>query len=510
MDKTDLGLVLIAVLVLGYTGYAIAQPFQSPGVGGGGGTNPGEPGLLSKPYAYMIYKEGNNVFASSGSTESTPQRLFSGTAETVFDNVLSATTTGTIFVKSAATAYSLTTSKTWKSNVNLVCEGFNAQITIDAGAIDLISIPDGASNILIQNCYMRNYSIAVGSGIIATVGSVTALNVIHNFLVGSNGAVETQSCSDCVIDGNAIQATRTAISLRSLFRTIISDNMVLNTNDNCIDIGTVQDVTVTGNICRDTVGTPTTINGIYVDTVQGALSITGNEIRNILRNGIQLNTVTGVMSWVTISGNTIIQPGQVSGGDAGIYLFGTATTRIYNVTITGNTISHPGRQGILIEYSTNIVVTGNILNNGGTLSGANGYGLRADQTDELVVTGNRATGNSQYGIGVFSSSTNILVTNNDVRGNTVGGISISATTYMVAYNLGYATENWGGTSVADGGTISHGLAGTPDSVTITCSVASQMCSVTAVAATTFTVAIKTDTGAAGTTQTVYWYAVFIP
>lgn len=64
----------------------------------------------------------------------------------------------------------------------------------------------------------------------------------------------------------------------------------------------------------------------------------------------------------------------------------------------------------------------------------------------------------------------------------------------------------GATSVADGGTITHGLYAAPTSVRVTPSVSGELASVTALAATTFTVAIKTHAGAAGTTQTVYWEA----
>src|SRR3990172_3942637 len=64
----------------------------------------------------------------------------------------------------------------------------------------------------------------------------------------------------------------------------------------------------------------------------------------------------------------------------------------------------------------------------------------------------------------------------------------------------------GATSVADGGTITHGLSTTPTVVLVTPSVAGEMASVTAISATTFTVALRTHAGAAGTTQTVYWQA----
>ena len=64
----------------------------------------------------------------------------------------------------------------------------------------------------------------------------------------------------------------------------------------------------------------------------------------------------------------------------------------------------------------------------------------------------------------------------------------------------------GATSVADGGTVTHNLATTPIGVIVTGSITGQTVAVTALAATTFTVTIKTDAGAAGTTQTVYWQA----
>ena len=63
----------------------------------------------------------------------------------------------------------------------------------------------------------------------------------------------------------------------------------------------------------------------------------------------------------------------------------------------------------------------------------------------------------------------------------------------------------GSESVADGGTIAHGLEGTPDVVIVTGSFAGEIVTATA-DATNITVAIKTNLGEAGTTQTVSWMA----
>ena len=69
-------------------------------------------------------------------------------------------------------------------------------------------------------------------------------------------------------------------------------------------------------------------------------------------------------------------------------------------------------------------------------------------------------------------------------------------------------ERAGATSVANGGTVAHGLAVTPTIVLATPSVTNEMVSVTAIGATTFTVAIITDAGAGGTTQTIYWKVIY--
>jgi hypothetical protein len=61
-------------------------------------------------------------------------------------------------------------------------------------------------------------------------------------------------------------------------------------------------------------------------------------------------------------------------------------------------------------------------------------------------------------------------------------------------------------TVADGGTVAHGLMTTPAWVIATGSIAGQIVTCTGKDATNLTFAIKTDAGAPGTSQTVYWRA----
>lgn len=64
----------------------------------------------------------------------------------------------------------------------------------------------------------------------------------------------------------------------------------------------------------------------------------------------------------------------------------------------------------------------------------------------------------------------------------------------------------GATSVADGGTIAHGMASTPTIVSLQTSVAGEFASATTLDSTNITVSIKKHDGTAGTTQTIYWIA----
>jgi hypothetical protein len=74
-------------------------------------------------------------------------------------------------------------------------------------------------------------------------------------------------------------------------------------------------------------------------------------------------------------------------------------------------------------------------------------------------------------------------------------------------NVVFGLPKFNASYVADGGTINHNLGRLPCVIIANASVASQIISITAKDVNTFTVAIKTDAGASGTTQTIYWMAI---
>lgn len=73
-------------------------------------------------------------------------------------------------------------------------------------------------------------------------------------------------------------------------------------------------------------------------------------------------------------------------------------------------------------------------------------------------------------------------------------------------NLAYVTSSKGVTSVADGGTIAHGLVAAPTKYGATTTTADEYLAITAASSTTLTVALTKHDGTAGTTANVAWWA----
>lgn len=170
----------------------------------------------------------------------------------------------------------------------------------------------------------------------------------------------------------------------------------------------------------------------------------------------------------------------------------------YNCLIHDNRFDWPSQGGQGNGYSSDLLMSGtghlvhdNIFNSL--------YGKYA--IEEFV--GEDATGDNIY-------HNNSIIAYGTAYGYTypisAPGSIAGAGPSFVYDNMGHVNRKKGATSVADGGTIAHGLYAAPTKVTVTPSTASEMVSVTALGATTFTVAIKKHDNSAGTTQTVYWEA----
>ena len=193
-----------------------------------------------------------------------------------------------------------------------------------------------------------------------------------------------------------------------------------------------------------------------------------------------------------------------------------------NLSFMGNEIAQNGKHGVYIHKvlglsSSGFVFTGNIFYSDGmdatdTYDSINIDGLSGTyKALRLLATGNRFAGNNKtrYYINLGANSANGLVSSNNFGSGTVVTAPVidSGTGNIVRDNLGHVTENHGtAASVADGGTIAHGLAAAPTFVSVASSVAGEIATVSGVDGTNITVDIKDNDGSAGTTQTIYWKA----
>ena len=243
---------------------------------------------------------------------------------------------------------------------------------------------------------------------------------------------------------------------------------------------------------------------------------------------ISNSTAKAADTHISVIGNQIIDCGgqaiQVDG-----HTDGTKDTE--NIIVSNNMIRNFGINinafGILVRYSNYCHISDNFIDgasNSQAINGVwlfeatyatvannticnndNGYGLTVEiNCDNIIIKDNTFRNIASHNIREISSGwTNISWINNTSDDTTL----LSASTPRREGNVWGTSydENYGATaSVADGGTITHNCVGTPTVVTASGSVASEMVSVTAIGATTFTVAIKQDDGSAGTSQTIYW------
>jgi hypothetical protein len=201
---------------------------------------------------------------------------------------------------------------------------------------------------------------------------------------------------------------------------------------------------------------------------------------------------------IKIIGCEVYNPNVSVVGGNGIYVFEASGVEINGCSVYGSTNTS---YGVLVANSDNIDIKMNT-----TKDLLNGYGIGYDTVANLNIENNTIENVSSFNVRSIGVNTNVKVSNNVADDGT---LSLGATDRR--YNNTWGTQyelNWNNsTGIADGGSISHGLVGTPRTVVANASVASEFVSVTAVGSTGFTVAIKKHDGTAGTSQTIYWLAI---
>lgn len=332
---------------------------------------------------------------------------------------------------------------------------------------------------------------------VSAVGGSHRCKVVGCTVVGFQSAVQFNASTDC----------------KAL------DNTIVTPHGWGINVQTDADYAeVRGNRISGVLGE----HGIYVAGSAGNLilapKVTDNVVTGSLIDGIK----------VSRAGDALVQNNVCNGNTGqGIYV----TVGVDRAKVFDNTVASNGENGILVFDSTEASDRNRVERN--TVRKNDKHGISVNSSGAGTVTrtvvrhndvednDQEATG-TQYGIVVAGAGTTLktLIDKNRVTDETVGVNVVSGTDTRVGQNVfencttgiadtGTTTvieqQTSGATaSVTDGATITHGHGKTPASVVATGSVGSQMVSVTARGATTFTVAIKTDAGAAGSSQTIYW------
>jgi len=123
---------------------------------------------------------------------------------------------------------------------------------------------------------------------------------------------------------------------------------------------------------------------------------------------------------------------------------------IMGCLISGNgTDTADTYDGIVLSSGDNHAIVGNIID---------------AKTIKVTPVG---TAKTRYGINV-SAGVEAVIVANTIENCLTASMNLADTTPTVHYNVGYVTENSGITgAIATGATVTHGLAGTPTSVTVT-------------------------------------------
>jgi hypothetical protein len=329
-----------------------------------------------------------------------------------------------------------------------------------------------------------------------------------------------------LIDGNVITGVQLEHGIYlsgtdiDVTRNVVTNNRITSANLNGIKMIEAVSNLVHGNIV-DAAGA----SSIYVNINARDNVISDNKLTGGDDYGIQVysmrdtETHDGANNVATLSdssqawttnkfvGETIV---NVTDGSSGTITANTATT--ITATLSGGTDNDWDTGDVYEMWS---VVTGNSIS-GNSISGHASGAMQSNRANTNSFCGNFTNANS-VGLHIIHSN-NAYAEGNTFQGETTGIDVESGTSNEVGQNkynsvttkvVDTATttiiheRRSGTTSVADGGSITHGHIKTPTACSVTGSVAGEIVTAT-ISGASLVVGIKKHDGTAGTTQNVSW------
>lgn len=398
----------------------------------------------------------------------------------------------------------------------------SSQILISAKTGLLIEIERSAIITFTDGAYVgfqftggQHHKILNGS----IYGSNTSAPTITLVQIGAAGG--GNQCPLCVIEGVVFSYASKCVYLANTYETVTKNNFYTNSDQYIVSggLGSCTDIEFLGEtFASSTIGTNYLVQVVSNGTrITDAYWETANHTKGnlIIKTGAQYTTITGGLAMtsgefkVELSNNVVVNGFSMQDCYDSVNLRTWRVDGSSNVTFGTCQIAF----SVVVANVSAMVASGNLVVNGNMFLNCH-YGVFGGL--DSIVSGNRFVGCVE---GVHAGAA--MRVSDNVFSTCTTGISVQSASAVIGKNYYVAcgtniTDGTGGAAsideatkgqtatVADGGTITHGHAKTPRRVIAVGSVASQFIAVTAIGATTFTVAIKKDDGTAGTAQTIYW------
>jgi hypothetical protein len=448
-------------------------------------------------YDYLVYYDGAYYRAVNwqgvltyGGSASGVGSVSGTTADTVINACYTAVNNAGVIMLKASTTYTCTATLNFAgsatdtysqhSGVWFLGGGWTTIISQTGSGVNGITLSNRAV-VNLQNFQVNMPTSSSGNGIFgADTGAQSKDAIIFSYLDNIE-----------VVGGDS---SHTAIWIKNPYNSYFG-YFSCAVNGNGITFDATDTATHIGNCYFKYLYCNSQSSSSYALTVQAL--VTSSAINLVKFEQLNLDTQGGGIHLAVANGGSV-----TNSWFYGLDLEGQTTQIFIDVqnTTNGSNIRYNHFQGYMTAQTGQTAI--NASTNGAN-HGGNNFDLNVVLNDNSAATViiNDATNIYEvevvYNINFFSSGT-AATTNQYVLG---AGVKITWVGYGIKNPSSGAAAN-----VADGGTITHNVGLTPTWVMITGSIAAQEYAVTSIGATTFTVAIKTTGGLAGTTQTIYWRA----
>ena len=305
-------------------------------------------------------------------------------------------------------------------------------------------------NAEILNCYVHDTWNA-GVWLAAMDGDVIGSEIASCLIERTGRSQNDASSTNPPQSANAVYVVRYDVSW-STSRSNIHHNMISETVGSGIYLHFDTESIVSDNILMKTPGPSDETPGIIVDDNTKRIIIRGNEVSGY---GPGIFIGWGGCEDIIVEANTCFEAPNSGGSGYGILVNSSAPLgpALRTLIIKGNICKANALSGIMVS-SSDTIIEGNICYNNCQVTGASptqraGIIVQTQAfpvISNVSIVGNRCfddqtTPTQNYGVSVLQLSnqiTDVLISNNDLRGNGEGGIGqMDCSLCRVTGNLGY-------------------------------------------------------------------------